>query len=78
MFKWGQKTYFFFIATWCNGITTDFDSVCIGSNPVVVTIFKKVRQFSWLECMSVKHVVTGSSPVRTANILKGPVTQVVE
>ncbi len=43
MFKWGQKTYFFLIATWCNGSTTDFDSVCIGSNPVVVTIFKKVR-----------------------------------
>lgn len=41
MFNWGQKTYFFFITIWCNGSTTDFDSVCIGSNPVVVTIFKK-------------------------------------
>ena len=25
------------IARWCNGRTRDFDSLCIGSNPVRVT-----------------------------------------
>ena len=27
------------IASWCNGSTTDFDSVCLGSNPSEATFF---------------------------------------
>ena len=27
-----------FIAVWCNGSTTDFGSVCGGSNPLTATI----------------------------------------
>ena len=30
------------IATWCNGSTTDFDSLCIGSSPNVATKFNKM------------------------------------
>ena len=39
MFNGDKKLISFFIATWCKGSTTDFDSVSIGSNPIVVTIF---------------------------------------
>ena len=34
MFKWFEYP---FIDTWCNGSTTDFGSVCPGSNPDIST-----------------------------------------
>lgn len=39
MFNGDKKLISFLIATWCKGSITDFGSVCIGSNPVVATIF---------------------------------------
>ena len=35
--EWDNAT-----ASWCNGSTTDFDSVCLGSNPSEAIFSKKL------------------------------------
>jgi hypothetical protein len=43
---------------WCKGSTTDFDSVCIGSNPIVVTLkFKLYANKTWQKVVFVGSIV---------------------
>ena len=34
--------YYNIIGVWCNGSTTDFGSVCVGSNPTTPTIYIRI------------------------------------